>query len=65
MNAGLVDSGNGVYLISAELLKPIGDTKRIESYNNRVLAANNTSVKILGKVELLDQMKSKKPEIFQ
>ena len=52
MKMGLVDSGSSVSLISVELLKAIGDTKRIDPYNNRVLAANNTSVKILGKVEL-------------
>ena len=46
---GLVDSGSSVSLISVELLKAMGDTKRLEPYNNRDLAANNTSVKFLGK----------------
>ena len=64
MKVGLVDSGSSVSLISVELLKAIGDTKRIDPCNNRVLAANNTSVKILGKVELLVQMKPKQPEFL-
>ena len=64
MKVGLVDSGSKVSLIRVELLKTIGDTKRIDSYNNRVLAANNTSVKILGRVELLVQMKPKQPEFL-
>ena len=64
MKVGLVDSGSSVSLISVELLKAIVDTKRIDAYNNRVLAANNTSVKILGKVELLVQMKPKQPEFL-
>ena len=51
MKMGLVNSGSSVSLISVELLKAIADTKRIDSYNNRVLDANNTSVKILGKNE--------------
>ena len=46
MKLGQVDSGSSVILISVELLKAIGDTKRIDPYKNRVLAANNTSVKI-------------------
>ena len=57
-------SGSSLFLISVELLKAIGDTKRIDPYNNRVLTANITSVKILGKVELLVQMKPKKPEFL-
>ena len=64
MKVGLVDSGSSVSLISVELLKAIGDIKRIDPYNNRVLAANNTSVKILGKVELLVQMKPKQPKVL-
>ena len=64
MKVGLVDSDCSVSLISVELLKAIGDTKLIDPYNNRVLAANNTSVKILGKVELLVQMKPKQPEFL-
>ena len=64
IKVGLVDSGSSVSLISVELLKAIGDTKRIDPYNNRVLAANNTSVKILGKVKLLVQVKPKQPEFL-
>ena len=52
---GLVDSGSSVSLISVELLKAIGDTKRIDPYSK-------TSVKILGIVELLVQIKPKQPK---
>ena len=51
-----------VSLISVELLKALGETKRIDPYKNRVLAANNTSVKILGKNELLVLMKPEQPD---
>ena len=61
---GLVDSGSSVSLISAELLKAIGDTKRADPYNNRVLASNHTSVKILGKIVFLAQMKPKQPKFL-
>ena len=69
MKVGLVDSGSSVSLIRVELLKAIGDTKRIDPYNNRVLAANNRvlaarSVNILEKVELLVQMKPKQPKFL-
>ena len=64
MKVGLVDSGSSVFLSSVDLLKAIGDTKQIDPYSNRVLAANNISVKTLGKVELLFQMKPKQPKFF-
>ena len=64
MKVGLVDSGISVSLIGVELLQAVGDTKRIDPNNNRVVATNNTLVKILGKVELLVQMKHKQPEFL-
>ena len=64
MKVGLVDSGSSVSFISVELLKAIGDTRRIDPYNNKSLAANNISVKILGKVEISVQMKPKQPEFL-
>ena len=64
MKVGLVDSGSSVSLISAELLKAIGDTKRVDPYNNRVLASNNTSVKILGKVVFFSSNETQTTQIF-
>ena len=64
MKVGPVDSGSSVSLISVGLLKAMGDTKRIDPYNNRVLAANNTLMKISGKVEHLVQMKPKQPKFL-
>ena len=64
MKVGLIDSGSSVSLISVDLLKAIGDTKRIDPYSNRVLAANNISFKTLGKVEPLVQMKPKQPKFL-
>ena len=62
---GLVDSGSSVSLISQGTYERLGKPGKLEAYNKRVLAANNSSVQIMGKVNLFVQFKPKTQEIEQ
>ena len=62
---GLVDSGSSVSLISQGTYERLGKPGKLEAYNKRVLAANNSSVQIVGKVNLFVQFKPRTQEIEQ
>ena len=62
---GLIDSGSSVSLVSQDTCDRLGKPGKLEKYDKRVIAANNSAVQIVGKVKLFVQFKPKTQEIEQ
>ena len=62
---GLIDSGNSISLLSRYTYEKLGKAGIVQTYTKRVLTANNSAVKIIGRVTLLVQLQPRLPEVEQ
>ena len=62
---GLKDSGSSISLLSWSTYKKLGIPGIVQTYTKRVLTANNSVVKIIGRITLLVQMQPRLPEVEQ
>ena len=62
---GSIDSGSSISLLSWSTYEKLGKRGIVQTYTKRVLTANNSAVKIIGKVTLLVQSKQRLPEVEQ
>ena len=53
---GLIDSGSSISLLSWSTYEKLGKPRIVQTYTKRVLTANNSAVKIIGRVTLLLQL---------
>ena len=59
---GLIDSGSSISLLSWSTYEKLGKPGIVQTYTKRVLTANNSAVKIIGRVTLLVQLQPRLPE---
>ena len=62
---GLIDTGSSISLLSWSTYEKLGKTGIVQTYTKRVLTANNSAVKIIGRVKLLLQLQTRLPEAEQ
>ena len=62
---GLIDSGSSIPLLSWSTYKKLGKPRIVQTYTKRVLTANNSAVKTIGRVTLLVQLQPRLPEVEQ
>ena len=63
---GLIDSGSSISLLSwSTLWEKLGNPGIVQTYTKRVLTANNSAVKTIGRVTLLVQLQPRLPEVEQ
>ena len=62
---GLIDSGSRISLLSWSTYEKLGKPGIVQTYTKRVLTANNSAVKIIGRVTLLVQLQPRLPEVEQ
>ena len=60
---GLIDSGSSISLLSRSKYKKLGKLKTLQTYTKQVLAANNSAVKIIGRVMFSVQSQTRLPEV--
>ena len=64
-SVGLIDSGSSVSLLSWSTYEKLGKPGIVQTYTKRVIKANNSAVKIIGRVTLLLQLQPRLPEVEQ
>ena len=62
---GMLDSGVSFLLINFDVTERLEKPRRIKAFNNKVLAANNSTFKIVGGIDMKIQMKPKSGEYDQ
>ena len=62
---GLIDSGSSISLLRWSTYEKLGKPGIVQPYAKRVLTANNSAVKIIGRVTLLVQLQPGLPEVEQ
>ena len=62
---GLIDSGSSISRLSWSTYEKLGKPGIVQTYTKRVLTANNSVVKIIGRVTLLVQLQPRLPEVEQ
>ena len=62
---GLIDSGSSISFLSWSTNEKLGKPGIVQTYVKRVLTANNSAVKIIGRVTLLVQLQPRLPEVEQ
>ena len=62
---GLIDSGSSISLLGWSTYQKLGKPGFVQTYTKRLLTANNSAVKITGRVKLLVQLQPRLTEIEQ
>ena len=62
---GLIDSGSSISLLSWSTYEKLGKPGIVQTYAKRVLTANNSAVKKIGRVTFLVQLQPSLPEVEQ
>ena len=65
MGTDALDSGSSILLLSWSTYEILGKPGIVQTYTKRVLTANNSAVKIIGRVTLLVQLQPRLPEVEQ
>ena len=61
----LIDSGSSISILSWSTYEKLGKPGIVQTYTKRVLTANNSAVKIIGRVTLLVQLQPRISEVEQ
>ena len=62
---GIIDSGSSISPLSWSTYEKLDKPGNVQTYTKRVLTANNSAVKLIGRLTLLVQLQSRLPEVEQ